>query len=99
MCYGATHDCVVTCINDHLNTTALQSGIVIGESGFRRCTIACAEGIPIDSGSTGGLTGIGFDAGISTITVIAIVVGMVVFAIFIDYLWRKSEKELLEKRE
>jgi len=89
MCSGQVHDCTVTCINGYLNTTALKDGIVTSVGDFNRCSIVCAEGIPIDTGSNlaSGLLGIS-PTGFLILTVV-IIIGIVAFI----YLIREKKED------
>ena len=90
MCFGQVHDCTVTCINGYLNTTALEDGIVTSVGDFyNRCTITCAEGVPIDTGSdlASGLFGIS-PTGFLFLTVV-IIIGIVAFI----YLIREKKED------
>jgi len=89
MCSGQVHDCTVTCINGYLNTTALKDGIVTSVGDFNRCSIVCAEGIPIDTGSNlaSGLLGIS-PTGFLILTVV-IIIGIVAFV----YLIREKKED------
>jgi len=89
MCSGQVHDCTVTCINGYLNTTSLKDGIVTSVGDFNRCSIVCAEGVPIDAGSGIGLT----LPTISTGTWILSGLLLVGLTIMIMYLWINRKKE------
>jgi len=94
MCFGSTHACTITCINDYLNETALAAGNVTGQHIIGTCKIACAAGVPIeDTGSFyppfGFLTP-------STVAVL-IIIAMIVVVVSIYYLGKDNTNDTSKK--
>ena len=91
MCYGQVHDCTVTCINGYLNTTALKDGIVTSVGDFNRCSIICAEGVPIDTGSN-------LAPGLLGISIWMLILAVIIFGLILVYLLNSIYADLHKDR-